>query len=74
VSLEYGDYTRNGFAILTPSGELAPGFNATGIFNGNLHDVIETESEDGKKALLLIGEFDRFDNNKVRNIIRVTIE
>lgn len=71
---KYGDYTRNGFAILTPSGELAPGFNATGIFNGNLHDVIETESEDGKKALLLIGEFDRFDNNKVRNIIRVTIE
>ena len=71
---KYGENTRNGFAVLTPEGGLAPGYNATGIFNGNLFDVIETKSEDGKKALLLIGEFDRFDNTRVQNIIRVTIE
>ena len=70
----YGEYTRNGFMVLTPQGELAPGFNATGIFNGTLSDVVETVSEDGKRALMLIGQFDRFDNLPVQNITRIIIE
>jgi len=71
---KYNNITRNGFMVLTATGELAPGYNATGPFSGNLSDVIETRSADGKKALLLIGGFNRFDDEPVNNIIRVTIE
>ncbi|KQM74778.1 hypothetical protein ASE74_01995 [Pedobacter sp. Leaf216] len=72
--IKYGAITRNGFMVLTPSGTLAKGYNATGPFTGKLSDVIETKSADGKKALLLIGEFYRFDNLPLYHIIRVTIE
>lgn len=71
---KYNNITRNGFMVLTPAGLLAPGYNATGPFSGGLSDVIETKSADGKKALLLIGGFNRFDNQPFYNIVRVTIE
>lgn len=71
---KYNNVTRNGFMVLTPAGLLAPGYNATGPFSGGLSDVIETKSADGKKALLLIGGFNRFDNQPFYNIVRVTIE
>lgn len=71
---KYNNVTRNGFMVLTPAGLLAPGYNATGPFSGNLSDVVETKSADGKKALLLIGGFYRFDNLPYNNIVRVTIE
>ena len=70
----YNSITRSGFMVLSSAGELAPNYNSTGVFSGNLRDVIETESADGKRALLLIGSFNRFDNQEVNNIIRVTIE
>lgn len=72
--IKYNGITRNGFMVLTPTGSLAKGYNSTGPFNGSLSDVIETKSADGKKALLLIGDFNRFDNLPLYNIIRVTIE
>ena len=71
---KYNNVTRNGFMVLTATGLLAPGYNATGPFSGNLSDVVETKSADGKKALLLIGGFNRFDNQPYNNIVRVTIE
>ncbi|GAA4211441.1 hypothetical protein GCM10022289_40540 [Pedobacter jeongneungensis] len=71
---KYNNVTRNGFMVLTPAGLLAPGYNATGPFQGSLSDVIETKSADGKKALLLIGGFSRFDNQPFNSIMRVTIE
>ncbi|QIL40034.1 DUF5008 domain-containing protein [Pedobacter sp. HDW13] len=71
---KYNNVTRNGFMVLTAAGLLAPGYNATGPFSGNLSDVVETKSADGKKALLLIGGFNRFDNQPYNNIVRVTIE
>jgi hypothetical protein len=72
--IKYNGITRNGFMVLNPTGTLASGYNSTGPFNGSLSDVIETKSADGKKALLLIGGFSRFDNLPYYNIIRVTIE
>lgn len=69
----YGGVTRNGFMILEKTGALAVGYNATGIFNGWLGNVIDTETEDGKPAILLIGSFDRFDNEQVYNILRLVI-
>ncbi|MNI25403.1 hypothetical protein D3C73_790520 [compost metagenome] len=71
---KYNNVTRNCFMVLTAAGLLAPGYNATGPFSGNLSDVVETKSADGKKALLLIGGFNRFDNQPYNNIVRVTIE
>lgn len=70
----YGGVIRNGFMILEKTGELAVGYNATGVFNGWLADVVETETEDGKPALLLFGGFNRFNNEPANNIIRLVIE
>lgn len=69
----YGGVTRNGFMILDNKGELAPGYNSTGIFNGWLSDSLEGLTEDGKPALLIFGSFDRFDNEPVNNILRLVI-
>lgn len=71
---KYNHVTRNGFMVLTATGDFAPGYNATGTFSGGLTDIIETRSADGKRALLLIGSFYRFDNQPVSNIIRITLE
>ncbi|HTN22289.1 MAG TPA: DUF5008 domain-containing protein [Pelobium sp.] len=70
----YGGIFRSGFMILEATGELAAGYNNTGRFSGNLRDVIETKSADDKKALLLIGAFNKFDNVDINNIVRITIE
>ena len=70
----YDNVSRAGLLILSPTGMLAPGYNATGLFAGNLNDVIETQTADSKPALLLIGSFNRFDNKEVNNIIRVSIK
>lgn len=71
---KYDNVTRNGFMVLNANGGLAANYNSTGPFSGTLNDIIQTKSADGKRALLLIGGFDRFDNVQVSNIIRVTIE
>jgi len=71
---KYNNVTRNGFMVLTPTGDFAAGYNATGTFSGGLADIIETRSADGKRALLLIGSIYRFDNQPVSNIIRITLE
>lgn len=70
----YDEVSRNGFMILNRKGDLAPGYNATGLFNGTLNDVIETKSDDNKRALLLIGSFSRFNNEVANNILRIVME
>lgn len=69
----YGGITRNGFMILEKTGELAVGYNSTGIFGGWLADAIDTQTEDGKPAILLIGGFYRFDNEPANSILRLVI-
>ncbi len=70
----YGGIARNGFMILESNGNLASGYNATGLFDGAIYDIIETQSADEKKALLLVGDFYRFNSQPVNNIIRVTLD
>ncbi|WP_316834177.1 IPT/TIG domain-containing protein [Pedobacter nutrimenti] len=70
----YNGVVRNGFMIINSKGEMVAGYNSTGLFNGFLSDVIETKSEDNKRALLLIGNIDTFDNGPVNNIIRIVLE
>lgn len=70
----YGGVARNGFMILDETGQLAPGYNATGQFNGHLNEIIETRSADNRRALLLLGNFDRFNGDPVDNMVRITLE
>ncbi|MGO1520609.1 MAG: DUF5008 domain-containing protein [Sphingobacterium sp.] len=71
---EYDGIARSGFLIMDSQGDLVPGMNNSGYFSGSLNKVIETQSDDGKRALLLLGEFSKFDNQEARNITRIIIE
>jgi hypothetical protein len=73
----YGGVVRNGFLILKPDGKLAEGYNTIGNVSGSsqkFFDVYETKSADGKRALLIMGSFNSFDNLPRNNIVRVTLE
>lgn len=70
----YGGIARNGFMILENSGNLASGYNATGLFAGYVNDIYETQSADEKRALLIVGSFWQFNSQPVNNIIRVTLD
>jgi len=73
----YDGVARNGFLIVDKTGALAAGYNTTGNVLGStqkLNDVMESTSVDGKRALILMGRFNVFDNKPYNNIIRVTIE
>ncbi len=70
----YGGVARHGFMIVGDNGQLAPGYNATGQFRGHLNDIVETRSADNRRALLLMGNFDRFNGEPVSNLTRITLE
>lgn len=74
--LSYGEVTRNRFMILNPDGNLTdPTLNATGILSGTINHIVETRSEDNKRALLLMGSnLTKFDNKDVSNLIRIIID
>lgn len=63
--------TREGFMILRPDGKLAPGLNNTGAFNGTIMDILESTSTNGKKAVIIGGAFNLFDNKAISNLVRV---
>jgi len=73
----YDGVARNGFLIVDKTGALAQGYNTIGNVLGStqkLNDVLEDVSADGKRALILMGQFNMFDNKPYFNIIRVTLE
>lgn len=70
----YDGAARNGFLVTDLKGDLATGYNTIGNLSGQLTDVLETKSADGKRALLLVGSFYLFDNQITNNIVRVTVE
>ncbi|MBE8712269.1 DUF5008 domain-containing protein [Sphingobacterium hungaricum] len=77
ISGSFGSYAgivRNGFMIVDAKGDLIPELNTTGQFSGSLSNVVETTSEDGKRALLLMGSFWMFDSEPVNNITRIILE
>jgi hypothetical protein len=69
----YDNVRRTGLAILSPSGELAPGYNATGVLEGT-HDVYESTDSSGKITLTLMGSFTKFNGKNIQNVTRVTLE
>ena len=70
----YNGIARNGFMVLDEQGDLLVGYNATGLFNGFVEDVIETTSADGRRALLIHGLFFQFNGQPANNFIRVLID
>lgn len=69
----YNGIARSRFMILLPNGELASGYNTTGVFSGSINDAMEGQNDIGVRTLLLLGQFNRFDGKEVYNIIRITI-
>lgn len=65
--------TRQNFMILNADGTLAAGLNNTGAMSGTINDILETKSGT-KRAVLLVGNFNLFDNETVGNIIRIGLE
>ena len=71
---KYNGVVRQGFMILNADGSLAAGYNNTGAFEGRITKVIETTSALGNPAVVLVGFFDKFDNTRVGNIVRVELK
>ncbi|ULT28004.1 delta-60 repeat domain-containing protein [Sphingobacterium sp. E70] len=72
--VRYNNIARNGFMILNPTGELNAAYNTSGYFSGYVNKAVETRTEDGKRALLIMGSFSRFNNEQVHNLIRIKLE
>ena len=60
--------------IIDAKGDLVKGMNNTGLVGGLISKMYETKSDDGKRAILLLGDFFKFDNIDARGITRITIE
>ncbi len=71
---DYNGIVRKRFMILNSAGDLAPGLNTTGLVEGNIFKVVDTFSDDGRRALLLLGNFRKFDEYNPENMIRIIIE
>lgn len=77
VSGDFNSYSgiiRQGFMILDQNGSLSKGYNNTGAFQGRIIKMVQTTSSLGYPAVLLVGDFTKFDNKKVGNIVRVEIK
>lgn len=70
--VKYGNVVRNSFAILNQDGTLAEGYNNTGLFRGQIYDFAE-QNVFGGVAIYLVGNFDRFDNREVGNIVKIVL-
>lgn len=71
---KYGAVVRVGMAILNPDGSLAPGYNNMGLFRGVVNNFVETTTSTGVPGVILYGDFDRFDNREVGNIVKFRME
>jgi IPT/TIG domain. len=70
----YAGYARNGFMVLDEQGDLIPGYNATGIFEGQIEDIMETTAANGQRALMIYGYFSIFNSTYTNNIVRIIME
>lgn len=65
--------TRPGFMVLESSGDLAAGYNNTGMFRGKINSMLQIMIN-GVPGAIFVGNFDRFDGKSVSNIVKVRIE
>lgn len=71
---KYNNVVRQGFMILNQDGTLAKGNNNTGVFQGQIAKLVETTSALGNPAILIVGSINKFDNQRVGNIVRIEIK
>lgn len=67
--IRYDGVPRQGFLVLDMNGKATQRFNIPGPFLGQLQQVIETETTLGNYGLLLLGNFTRFNGERVRNVL-----
>lgn len=70
----YGGKIRPGFALLNADGTLAEGYNNTGAFVGQINKIVETTTALGNPGVILVGNFTRFDNIAVKNIVHLEMQ
>ena len=73
----YDGVNRQGFLFVDKTGDMAAGYNTIGNLLGSVNriaDAVETKSADGRRALLIVGQFYAFNNVQTNNIVRVTLE
>lgn len=70
----YNEVIRQGFMILNPDGTMPAAYNNTGSFQGQISKVMETTTVSGVPAVILIGSINKFDNQKVGNIVRIEMK
>jgi len=71
---KYNNVRRGGFMILSPQGNLAPGYNALGELSGSIYRVLEEKNKDNKRSIVLLGSFKKFDSKAVQNIKGLVLE
>lgn len=71
---KYDNVVRPGLLILNDDGSLAAGYNNMGLFRGAINEFIEVPSSNGTPAVIIVGNFDRFDQKEVSNIVKFRME
>jgi hypothetical protein len=71
---KYDGVTRQGFLLLNLDGTAMQQFNVPGIFQGELYKVIEGRTSTDSRGLLLLGDFTRFDGQRVQNAVMLEID
>ncbi|RYZ94742.1 MAG: DUF5124 domain-containing protein, partial [Moraxellaceae bacterium] len=72
--LKYDRISRPGFLILDKDGASTQRFNVPGTFTGQLYQVVETKTTTGTNGLLLMGDFSRFNGQKINNVVMLEID
>lgn len=70
---KYNDKVRPGFAYLNNEGQAVQDYNSTGTFTGRIFKMIERTTDLGYPGVILVGDFTKFDNTDVNNIVYLEI-
>jgi len=70
----YGGIRRYHIMFLTPSGELAQGYNALGDLKGYVEKVVEETDVQGRMVLTLLGSFNELNGTYVNNLARIVLK
>lgn len=66
---KYDHVYRQGFIVLDKDGAATQKFNVPGVFSGQLYQVVETLTTTGANGLLLLGNFSRFNGERINNVV-----
>lgn len=72
--LKYDGVSRPGFLILDQDGAATQRFNVPGMFTGQLYQAVETKTTTGANGLLLMGNFSRFNGERVNNVVMLEVD